>query len=218
MFLISDFFPSIFGRSVILSVTESCDRMYALPYVFASTIQRKKERKRQAEVADEWTWPCVFCTIIKEGMETKVTYLALLCHSSRERQKPLQQPAGEEERGEALLFFFSFSSLCLAGFCSPLRSYISCTRCMKFTLSEKPNTSLLPTVTVGVNACVCVQGSSVYGMHNTAQVWGKPVITPIAKIAHDPFDSNFFILHLLFFPPPFFHSLWPRLHACNLCW
>lgn len=47
-----------------------------------------------------------------------------------------------------------------------------------------------------VPVCVCVCGI----MECIMQLRCEAVITPIVKIAHDPSDSNFFILHLLF-PP-----------------
>lgn len=97
-------------------------------------LKERRRRKRAAELDLE------VCTVIKEGMETKVTCLVLPLSRAQEKTKTLQQMAGGKERGARKRSTSSFSP-CLASFCSPLWSYISWRRCMKFTLSEKPNTA-----------------------------------------------------------------------------
>lgn len=120
--------------------------------------------------------------------------------------RPEKDKNQRRERTRKKEFFFASFSLCLALFCSPLRSYISSMRCMKFTLSQKPNTTPPPSV------AVCLQAN--YGIHNIAQVWGKPVITPMPKIAHDPFDSLFYTY---LFPLVFSSALFERAYMHVIC-
>lgn len=73
-------------------------------------------------------------------------------------------------------------------------------------LVTEPNTTPLPSV------AVCLQAN--YGIHNIARVWGKPVITPMPKIAHDPFDSLFYTY---LFPLFFSSSLFERVYMHVIC-
>lgn len=116
----------------------------------------------------------------------------------------------QKRKKEVLFFFVPSFSLCLAGFCSPLWSYISCRRCMKFTLSEKSNTTALPPVTV----CVCARFMEcIIKLKCEAKLSSPPLLRLHVTLL---IPTSLFYTYL--FPHLYSCSLWPRLHACNLCW
>lgn len=176
--------------------------MYASP--------RLTTRRRLAEVADEWTWPCVFfffflCAFVKEGLgdEGHLPRSAFVTRpgwdkKKKKRKKHRSRRREGKKRGEALSSSSSSSSFLLArsvwpafvrhsGVIYHVRDAWS-SPCQGNTTQPRRHRS--PGECVCESVCesvwVCVQGLSDYGMHNTAQVWGKPVITPIGEIARDP--------------------------------
>ena len=185
--------------------------MYASP--------RLTTRRRLAEVADELTWPCVFfffflCLHERGGWRRRSPTSLCFCHSSRTRQKKKKKKERkkhssrrqEGKKGGEVLSSSSSSFLLArsvwpafvrhSGVIYHVRDAWS-SPCQGNTTQPRRHRSPGECVCVSV----CVQGSSDYGMHNTAQVWGKPVITPIGEIAHDPlfwFQLSLFYTYFFF--------------------
>lgn len=152
-----------------------------------------------------WSW-FLFGTIMKEEVETKVTYLILSLSLLQGKKPPDKNPPNrrrkrkkEESRRASSSSFLLSRSVWPAfvrhsGVIYHARDAWS-SPCQRNPTQPRRRRS--PRERMHVCVSVRVQGLADDGMHNTAQVWGKPVITLIGEIAHDPFWFQL-LLHLLF--------------------
>ena len=201
--------------------------MYASP--------RLTTRRRLAEVADEWTWPCVFFFFFlvpswKRGLETKVTYLALLLspvkdETKKKKKKERKKHSSrrqEGKKGGEVLSSSSSSSFLLArsvwpafvrhsGVIYHVRDAWS-SPCQGNTTQPRRHRS--PGECVCVWVCVC-RARPIMECIIRLRCEANLSSPPLARLRMTPsFDSNFLYFTLTFSSS----SLWPRLHACNLCW
>lgn len=209
-FFISDFFSSICGQCNFIL---HCILWLNIWIAFiALTTPKRVEKKDMLKWWMNELDPEFFCTVIKEGLETKVTYLALPLSLVQEKTKTPTADGGRERKK------CSSSSFLLSHSVWPAFVHHS------GVIYHVDDAWSSPCQRNPTQPCcrrsprVCVRRvwsimECIIKLKCEANLSSPPLLRLHMTLL---IPTSLFYTYL--FPPLFSCSLWPRLHACNLYW